>query len=161
MSVSLIVAVSDNGVIGRDGKLPWHLPDDLKRFRSLTIGARVLMGRKTADSIGAPLARRRNIVASRRGITRRGAWVTVPSLVDAIQAYNGEDVFIIGGAEVYEAALPFCTRAYVTRVHATVEGSDLMRFPCDLSSWHVVASERHDADARHAHAFTFETLSRR
>mgnify|MGYP001021195921 CR=1 FL=1 len=161
MTVALIAAVSDNGVIGRNGALPWRLPDDLKRFRTLTEGHAVIMGRRTYESIGAPLDRRANFVLSRR----RGyeaSWARVIANVDYAMRFATSmgDVFVIGGAEVYAAALPYCERAYVTRVHTTVEGDNLTRFPCDLSAWRVVASERHEADARHAHPFTFETLVR-
>ena len=161
--IALIAAVSDNGVIGRDGALPWHLPDDLARFRALTLGHAVLMGRKTFKSLGGRLSGRFNFVLS-RDTTFRDADVRVELSLDVLTnetwAPTWRNLFVIGGAEVYEAALPFCTRAYVTRVHATVEGDNLTRFPCDLSAWRVVASERHEADARHAHAFTFGTLVR-
>jgi dihydrofolate reductase len=162
MTVAIIAAVSDNGVIGRDGNLPWHLPDDIKRFRSLTIGHAVVMGRRTFESIGAPLEHRANFVLSRKR-DYVASWARVVSTISAALtiAERMGDVFVVGGADVYAAALPFCTRAYVTRVHATVEGGYLTRFPCDLTSWRVVASEHREADARHSHALTFETLSRR
>lgn len=158
--IALVVAVSDNGVIGRDGVLPWHLPDDLARFRELTLGHAVLTGRRTYESIGQPLLGRSNLVASRStAMHPDGVWI-VRDIRHELESVTCGDVFVIGGAAVYIAALQFCDRAYVTRVHTAVEGDNLTRFPCDLSSWRVVESERHEADARHAHAFTFETLVR-
>lgn len=163
MTVALIAAVSDNGVIGRNGALPWRLPDDLKRFRTLTEGHAVIMGRRTYESIGAPLDRRANFVLSRR----RGyeaSWARVIANVDYAMRFATSmgDVFVIGGAEVYAAALPYCERAYVTRVHTTVEGDNLTRFPCDLSRWRVDVEsiEHHDRDERHAHAFAMMTAVR-
>lgn len=162
MTISIIVAVSDNGVIGKAGKLPWHLPDDLARFRELTLGARVLMGRKTYESLGKrALPGRTRLVLSRRlAFVDNGVWAIRDIRHEAESVNVGDRLFVVGGAEVYTAALPYCAVAYVTRVHTTVDGDDLTRFPCDLSSWRVVASKRREADSRHAHAFTFETLER-
>lgn len=164
MTVSLIVAVSDNGVIDHDGKLPWHLPDDLKRFRALTIGHAVVMGRRTFESIGAPLEHRANFVLSRTpGYV--ASWARVVSTIEAALtiAERMGDVFIVGGADVYALALPYCTRAYVTRVHTTVTGENLTMMPqFDPSQWREVAgsSARHPADDRHAYAFDTVTLDR-
>lgn len=158
VTIALIVAHDLNGVIGRDGTLPWHLPDDMRRFREITFGRVVLMGRKTFEGLGGPLKRRVNLVASR-------SMETCPDDVRIVRDVRGElanatggDLLVIGGAEVYREALPFCDRAYVTRVHTRVAGDGLVRFPCDLSGWRVIEREEHRADACHAHAFTFETL---
>lgn len=166
MTVSLIVAVSDNNIIGRNDTLPWHLPKDLRRFRALTLGATVLMGRKTYESIGRPLPDRTNLVASRTAsMPRRHVCIVRDVRYELFNIASGGacvlgNVFVIGGAEVYREALPFCDRAYVTRVHTTVEGEGLVRFPCDLSGWGAVEREEHGADDSHAHPFTFETLVR-
>lgn len=161
MTVSLIVAVSDNGIIGRDGALPWQLPDDLARFRELTLGAAVLMGRRTYESIGRLLPGRSSLVASRTlSPNINGVWI-VRDVCYELSNVVSADTFVIGGADVYRVALPYCDRAYVTRVHTTIEGTGLTAFPCDLSAWRLVASERHEADSTHAHAFTFETLVRK
>ncbi len=128
----------------------------------------MLMGRKTFESIGKPLHDRTNLVASRKTSIRADGVRVVSSvryeLMSAIIRDLCDepvgDVFVIGGAEVYRAALPFCSRAYVTRVHTRVEGDNLVRFPCDLSSWRVLEREEQRADACHAHAFEFLTMVR-
>ena len=157
--VTLVVAVADNGVIGRAGDLPWRLPDDLKRFKQTTLGKPVLMGRKTWDSIGRPLPGRRNIILSTRpGFTAAGADV-FPSLDAALDACAGEpEVMVIGGAEIYRVALPLATRIHLTRVHATPEGDTFLELPLD--GWRELSREDHPADDRHAHAFSFVTLER-
>ncbi len=163
MTVSLIVAYDLNGTIGRNGTLPWRLPDDLKRFRALTEGHAVIMGRETYESIGAPLDHRANFVLSRR----RGydaSWARVVSNIDYAMRFAATmgDVLVIGGAEVYAAALPYVERAYITSVLTHVEGDNLTRFPCDLSQWRVDVEsvEHHAADERHAHAFAMMTAVR-
>jgi len=163
VTISIIVAYDLNGTIGRNGALPWRLPDDLKRFRALTEGHAVIMGRKTYESIGAPLEHRANFVLTRqRGYD--ASWARTVSNIDyAVRfAATTGDVFIIGGAEVYATALPYVTRAYITRVDTRVEGTTLTRFPCDLSRWRVdvEAIQHHDRDERHAHAFAMMTAER-
>ncbi|MFO1492502.1 MAG: dihydrofolate reductase [Kiritimatiellia bacterium] len=157
--VTLVVAVADNGVIGRAGDLPWRLPDDLKRFKQTTLGKPVLMGRKTWDSIGRPLPGRRNIIMSTRpGFAAAGADV-FPALDAALAACAGEpEVMVIGGAEIYRAALPLATRIHLTRVHAAPEGDTVLDLPLD--GWRELSREVHPADDRHAHAFSFITLER-
>ena len=157
--VTLVVAVADNGVIGRDGTLPWRLPDDLKRFKQTTLGKPVLMGRKTWDSIGRPLPGRRNIILSTRpGFTAAGADV-FPTLDAALHACAGEpEVMVIGGAEIYRVALPLATRIHLTRVHAAPEGDTFLELPLD--GWRELSREDHPADDRHAHPFSFVTLER-
>lgn len=162
MTVSLVVAYDLNGVIGRNGALPWHLPDDLARFRELTRGAAVLMGRRTYESIGRPLPGRSNLVASRSTAMRPdGVWI-VRDIRHELESVTCGDVFVIGGAEVYAAALPYVERAYITSVYTRVEGDNLTRFPCDLSRWcvDVESIEHHDRDERHAHAFAMMTAVR-
>jgi dihydrofolate reductase len=142
----LIAAVSRNGVIGRGGKLPWHLPDDLARFKALTLDHAIIMGRKTFESIGRPLPRRRNLVISRQpGFSAEGIEV-FSSLEGAIEAaYAGGDTspFVIGGAEIYAAALPLATRLELTEVREIVEG-DAFFPPLDPLAWRLVAREEHD-----------------
>lgn len=162
LRVSLIAACSENGVIGRDGDLPWRLPDDLKRFRMLTTGHHVLMGRKTWESIGRALPRRVNLVLSRRpGFAAEGAIVcrSIEEALDHARAAGETELFVIGGEAVYRLALPIAQRLYLTRVHATVEGD--ARFPAfERERFRLVERERREADEAHAHAFTFETLER-
>ena len=123
MFVSLIVAMSENRVIGRDGALPWRLPDDLARFKRLTMGHAVIMGRTTYESIGRPLPGRRNVVLSRRGVAVPGTCVFV-SLDKALGALAPEHdhAFVIGGQELYQAALPVADRIYLTLIHRTIAG---------------------------------------
>lgn len=160
--ISLIAAVARNGVIGRDNELPWRLPDDLKHFKRLTSGHTIVMGRRTWESIGArPLPNRQHIVISRdRGYEAPGASVA-GSLEEALKlAADEAEVFIIGGQQIYELAMPLADRLYLTEVEADVPGDAL--FPAlDRSRWQVVEETTHEADDRHAHAFRFVTLDRR
>lgn len=160
MMISLIVAMAENRVIGKDNELPWHLPDDLKWFKKSTLGKPIIMGRKTWESIGRPLPGRRNIVVSRNPDYHAEGCETVTDL-NAVLASTDclDEVVIIGGAGLYEVALPFVQRIYLTRVHADVDGDTY--FPeFDEKLWNLVSEERHEADARHAHAFTFQVLNR-
>ena len=159
--LSLVVAMSENHVIGRDGRLPWRLPDDLKRFKELTTGHTIIMGRKTFDSIGRPLPNRRNIVVTRQeGWSSQGVEVA-HSLDEALTAARSDgEVFIIGGEQIYRAALPRADTIHLTRVHATVEG-DAQFPPLEERCWECVEQINHPADARHAHAMTFEVHRRR
>jgi dihydrofolate reductase len=158
--LSVVVAADERGGIGRDGGLPWHLPEDLKRFKALTMGKPIVMGRRTWDSIGRPLPGRRSIVVSRQaGLEIAGAEV-VGSLERALQlAADAPEVCVIGGAELYRLALPSAEFVHLTRVHATVE-ADTFLPALDPSEWQEVSSERHPADARHAHPYSFVTLRR-
>jgi dihydrofolate reductase len=158
--VSLVLAMSENRVIGRDGGLPWHLPKDLQHFKKLTVDHTVIMGRKTFDEIKHPLANRRNVVVSRNpDFQPRGATV-VPSLDEALALGATErEVFVIGGGEIFRLALPRADRLYLTVVHASVEGDTY--FPSfDATAWALEEEERHEADEKHAYPFTFRTYSR-
>ena len=160
--VTLIVAMTDDGVIGVDGQLPWRLPEDLRRFKAATLGKPVVMGRKTFESIGRPLPQRHNIVLTRQiGLSLADAAVTVvPTLDAALQAAgDASEVMIIGGAEIYRLALPFAQRILLTRVHAEVRGDT--HFPrLDPEAWRVVSSETYAADDKHAYPMSFEDLER-
>ena len=160
MRISLIVAASANGVIGADGELPWHLPDDFRFFKQVTMGKPIVMGRRTWESIGRPLPGRQNIVITRQtGFEATGASV-VDSPEAAVEAAGDQDeIMIIGGGEIYRRFLPMADRVYLTRVDATIEGDTF--FPAlDEGEWAVDSSERHDADERHAYAFEFRVYSR-
>jgi len=159
--VSLIVAMAQNGVIGRENTLPWRLPADLRRFRTFTLGKPILMGRKTFDSIGRPLPGRVNLVLTRdRGWFAPGVTV-VHSLEEALmQARSSEELVAIGGAEIYRMLLPFARRIYLTHVHADVPGDTY--FPdFDATQWADVECRMHPADEKHAYPITFVTLERR
>ena len=153
--LALIVAVSDNGVIGVDGQLPWHIPEDLKHFRKNTTGHAIIMGRKTFDSIGRPLPRRRNIVVTRNTNLKIEGVEVVHSLNEAISLARTEDdePRIIGGSSLYAEAMPQITTMILTKVHQQVEGDTF--FPAyDESSWKVTASTPGDG-------CTFLTLERK
>ena len=159
MRISVIAAVAENDVIGRDGALPWHLSRDLKKFKERTWGHTLLMGRKTWDSIGRPLPGRRSIVVTRQqGFAAPGA-ETAASLEQALALAADEEVFVIGGAEIYRQALPLARRLLLTRVHAPVEG-DVSFPPVDWNRWRLVEEERFEADARHAYPHSFQTFER-
>lgn len=155
MILSILVAVAKNGIIGREGRLPWHLPDDLRRFKRLTTGHAIVMGRRTYESIGRALPGRRSVVLSRDPAFAPPGIEVVRSLDAALAACAGEEeVFVIGGESLFREALPRADRVYLTRVHADIAGE--VRFPAfDETSWVLVASEAHAADGNHAHPFTF------
>lgn len=164
--LGLVVAVAENGVIGRDGDLPWRLPDELKYFKRLTVGHTLIMGRRTFESIGRPLPRRRTLVLTRdpdwqaEGVE---SFADLPAAVDAATddaAADDHRIFVVGGSSVYAAALPRTDHLFWTRIHAEVDGDT--RFPAvDWDAWRLVGSERHGADERHAFAFTMEHYARK
>jgi dihydrofolate reductase len=159
-TVTLVVAVAENGVIGREGRLPWHLPDDLKRFKALTWGKPILMGRRTFESIGRALPGRRNVVLTRSKDYRPEGVVVADSLEQALAlCRDADEVAVIGGAELFRLALPLARRIHLTRVHAAVEG-DVHWPPLDPAEWREVAREEHPPDERHAYAMTFLELER-
>jgi dihydrofolate reductase len=161
--VSLIVAAAAHGVIGANGGLPWHLPADLKRFKALTMGHHLLLGRKTWESIGRPLPGRPMLVLSRApGLAlppEARQVATVAEGLEVARAAGERELFGIGGAEVYAQLLPLAERVYWTEVLAEV-GGDTVFPPWDRGGWRVVDREDHPADARHAHPFRFETWER-
>jgi dihydrofolate reductase len=156
-----VVAMAANAVIGRDGHLPWRLPDDLKRFKAITLGKPILMGRKTWESLGRPLPGRDNLVLTRdRGWSPQGCQV-VHSLDEAVAAAGSvAELMVIGGAEVYRLAWPRLERLELTEVHAAVEGETRLDL-LDPAEWRETARELHPADERHSLAFSFVTLERR
>lgn len=160
MLLSIVVAAAENDVIGDRNALPWRLPDDLKRFKAVTMGKPVLMGRKTFESIGKPLSGRTNIVMTRDTSLRLDGCITASSIDDALLAAgSAAEVMVIGGAELYRQVLPRTDVIYLTRVHADIAGDT--RFPEVVwDDWLELESEYHRADERHAHAFTFLKLAR-
>lgn len=157
--VSLVVAMDENGLIGRNGQLPWRLPEDLKHFRRLTLGKTVLMGRKTWDSLGKPLDGRRNWVLSRDRAFRPAGCEVFATLEQALAAHREGELFVIGGAQLYRQALPLASTVHLTRVHARVDGDTT--FPeWSASDFRQTEIVDHPADARHAHAYSFITLER-
>lgn len=169
MIISLLVAMDENRGIGLQGGIPWHLPDDLKHFRALTMGHHVVMGRKTYESIGKPLPGRKLVIVTRNPSYRpvnceepAGACLTVHSLeaaLDAARSRGEDEVFVIGGGEIFAQALPLSERLYLTLVHGSVPADTF--FPAwPEEDWVEVSSRFHPQDERHAYPFTFKTLER-
>lgn len=159
--ISLIVAASDTGVIGQNGGLPWRLSADLRRFKTLTLGKPIVMGRRTFVSIGRPLPGRINMVISRNaGFAAEGVTV-VPDLPSALAAAGPvAEVMVIGGAEIYALAMPQAQRLYLTRVHGEVRGDTHLR-GFDLTQWRQLACEEVPADERNSHASSYGVFERR
>lgn len=158
--LALVVAMDRHRLIGANGGLPWHLPDDLKRFRAITMGHPILMGRRTWESLGRPLPGRHNIVVTRQpGYVAAGA--TVAGSLDAALAAAGAvpEAMVIGGAALYAEALARAQRLYLTEVDGTFAG-DTWFPPWRSDEWREMAREVHPADARHACPFSFVVLQR-
>ena len=155
--VSLIAALDLARAIGKDNALPWHLPDDLKRFKALTLGKPLLMGRKTAQSLGRALPRRRNLVLTRSGAPPFSGMQAVASMEQAlaIAGTEGDELCVIGGGDVFAMALPIASRMHLTWVDATVAGADVFFPRFDEAAWREVARAHHPADDAHACAFDF------
>lgn len=163
MLVSLIAAADENNVIGHGNTMPWRLPDELKHFRATTKGHPVIMGRKTYDSIGRPLPERLNIVVSRNPDFQAEGCLVVHSLHDAIELAKREatdEAFVIGGAQLYEVALPIADRIYLTRIHTHLTAGDAYFPAIPFEEWEEVSRERHETDERHPFAFSFTVLDR-
>jgi dihydrofolate reductase len=161
-SITLVVAAAENGVIGRDGGLPWRLPADLAHFKAVTMGKPIVMGRKTWESIGRPLPGRTNVVVTGQPDYEAPGCVVTHSFEAALAAgsqTDAEEIMIVGGAALYAAALPRADRILLTRVHAAVEGDTFFPALAD-EEWELVAIERHEADERHPSAYSFIELRR-
>lgn len=159
---TLVVAMSRNGVIGRDNALPWKLSSDLKRFKSMTMGQCLLMGRKTFESIGGPLPGRQTIVLSRAGLESALPPVTVVSDLSQVAecVEPGRRVMVVGGAQIYAAALPACDTLWITRVLVDVEG-DTYFPPVEWSQWQLASSEAVAADAQNQWPSEFQIWLRK
>jgi len=158
--IALVAALDRNRAIGRDGAMPWHLADDLKRFKALTLGKSVLMGRKTALAIGRPLPGRPNLVLTRAGTAPFDGQHVVHSLDQAL-AYAGDaELMVIGGGEVYALVLPRATRMHLTEIDTATPDADTFFPAFDPGKWREVAREHHPADARHPLAFDFVDYER-
>ena len=163
MILSLLVAASENNVIGRDNQLPWHLPNDLKYFKNLTWGMPILMGRKTFDSIGKPLPGRKSIVITRNTDWQQEQVVVVHSIDGAIEKARQDDVkevFVIGGAEIFHTSFEKASRIYLTRVHAEIEG-DVFFPEIPVHDWKLISAKRCEADEKNAFAHTFQVWERK
>jgi len=165
VQISIVVAVSENGVIGADGGLPWDLPDDQQFFKRLTLGGCIVMGRGTHESVGRLLPRRTTLIVSRNPDYRVPGAEVVPSFEEALawaERQGLAEIFAVGGAGVYAAALPLAHRLYLTRVHAHVSGETRMPGPLDPGElgFSRIAEQHHAPDAQHSHGFTFQTWER-
>ena len=161
MLISLIAALDRNHAIGRDGVMPWHLPDDLKRFKALTLGKSVLMGRKTALAIGRALPGRMNLVLTRGDSAPYAGQVVVHSLDEAIERAGCEELAVIGGGEVYALALPHATRMHLTWVDTEVADADAFFPRFDAGDWIETARMHQPPDARHAYRLDYVDYARR
>lgn len=156
----LVAAMDRARAIGRDDALPWHLPDDLKRFKALTLGGTVLMGRRTAQAIGRALPGRDNLVLTRSRQAPFPGQRAVATLAQARALAGAAPLYVAGGGEVYALALPEATAMHLTLVDTLVEGADAFFPPWDPGHWRVVGEQAHAADARHAQGFRFVELVR-
>ena len=159
MDIILIVALDRAGAIGRDGNLPWRLPDDLKRFKALTTGHTILMGRRTFTSIGRALPDRRNLVLTHDQSFHAPSVEPVHTFEEALSRAD-DPLFVIGGGTVYTQALPIATRLVLTEVDTLIEGADAFFPAWDPGEWREVLNSPHPADERHAHDFVFRDLVR-
>jgi dihydrofolate reductase len=159
--LSIIVAVSENNVIGKDNDLIWHLPRDLKHFKDTTTGHYIIMGRKTFESNGRPLPNRTNVIITRdKNYTAKGC-IVVHSLEEAIKkAENNSEPFIIGGGKIYEQALPFVDRIYLTQIHHSFDGDTY--FPeLDMNEWVVTDKRDFEPDEKNRYPFSILVLDRK
>jgi dihydrofolate reductase len=160
--VSIIAALSENRVIGRDNKLPWHLPADLARFKRLTLNKPILMGRRTWESLPGILPRRQHVVVTRDRTFAPGGCLVVPSPEMALSAVaKHPEVMVIGGAALYRSMLPMVTRMYLTLVHTRVEDGDAFFPEWNSAAWEEVEREERPRDGRNAYDLSFVELVRR
>ena len=162
MLISLVVAAASNNVIGKQGIMPWHLPNDLKHFKNVTWGMPVIMGRKTFDSLGKVLPGRKNIIITRQDNWKADGAVTVKSMDDALflaKQTDAREVMVIGGGEIFKIIFDKSNRIYLTRIEAQPEGDTF--FPAiDPKHWHLVSQKKHESDEKHAYNYAFETWER-
>ncbi len=153
-TISMIVAASENDVIGRDGDMPWRLSADLKRFKKLTMGHAIIMGRKTYESIGRLLPGRTTVILTRQSDFVVDGAIVVQRLEDAIAATADESPFIVGGAEIYRLALPQIDEIQLTRVHSEIEGDTFLP-PIDWDQWDEVSRKRFESDEKNSFSYSF------
>lgn len=161
MIISLVAAASDNNVIGKNGALPWRMPADMKFFKNLTMGHTIIMGRKTYESMGRPLPGRKNIVITRNKNFKAEGCTVLSSLNEAFDMFTEEkEVFIIGGAEIYKAAMPLADKIYLTRVHCMVEGdAHFVQLP--EKEWVEAEHSNYPSDDKNPYSYSFIELVRK
>ncbi|MFN3753190.1 dihydrofolate reductase [Flavobacterium sp.] len=159
--ITLIAAVAENNALGKDNQLLWHLPDDFKRFKTMTSGHYIIMGRKTFESFPKPLPNRTHVIISRQKNYLPDGCIVVDSLEKAIQACpKGEEIFIIGGGQIYKQSIAIADKVDITRVHQTFDADTY--FPeINLDEWQLIFEEFHPKDERHPFDFTFQTFVRK
>ena len=163
MTLSIIVALSTNNVIGRDNKLPWHMPADLKRFKNLTMGHHLLMGRKTFFELGKPLPGRINVVITRDPHFSAEGVAIARSMDEAIskaEAAGDGEIFLAGGGDIFRQVIHRADRMYVTRIHAEIEGDTVFPEFDDVNEWRLVDAEHFEADARNQYPYSFLAYER-
>ncbi|MCB1803069.1 MAG: dihydrofolate reductase [Gammaproteobacteria bacterium] len=159
-NLSIIAAMSDNQVIGRDNKLPWRMPADLAHFKRITMGKPIIMGRRTWESLPGLLPHRIHVVLTRdRDYVAEGATV-VHSIAEAIELFgDADEMLVVGGANVYAQTLPLASTIYLTLIHRTIDGDT--RFPdFEVGEWHEVSRTRHACDERNPHDYSFVVMRR-
>lgn len=160
MTISSIVAFSDNNVIGIDNELPWHLPNDLKFFKRTTSNHTIIMGRKTFESIGRPLPNRENIVITRNASYKADGIRCFDSIEAAVKYCENkakDEIFFIGGAQIYKACLPWTDKLFITRVHTTIDNGTAFFPEVALNKWELIKKEPQQKDEKNAFDHTFET----
>ncbi|HEX7902607.1 MAG TPA: dihydrofolate reductase [Chitinophagaceae bacterium] len=162
MIISLVVAAASNNAIGKEGQMPWTMPNDMKHFKNVTWGMPVIMGRKTFESLGKPLAGRKNIVITRQDDWKREGTVAVRNIEDALflaQETDAKEVMVIGGGEIYRTLFDKAKRIYLTRIEAEPEADTF--FPTiDPKQWTLVSIKNYEADEKNAYNYSFQTWER-
>jgi len=159
MIITLVVAAANNNAIGKDNKLLWHLPNDMKYFKNVTWGMPVVMGRKTFEALGKPLAGRKNIVLTRQNNWKIEGTVAVKNFDDAVflvEHMDAKEMMVIGGGEIYRSVLNRSDRIHITRVDAAFEDADTFFPSIDPAAWRLVSQKKYEADARHLYNYSFQ-----
>lgn len=160
MSISFIFAMDQNRAIGKDNKLPWHLPADLNFFKNVTTGHSILMGRKTYESIGRPLPRRRNVVLTQNAnFTAEGCEV-IHAVDEALQRFGDEELFVIGGTEMFRLFLPYVTRMYITQIEYKFE-ADVFFPEMDMKGWRLISNEQGVQDEKNPYVYFFQIYEKK
>jgi len=163
MNISIIVGLGNNNEIGKGNDIPWYLPADLKYFKQKTIGHPIIMGRKCYESIGRPLPKRTNIIVTRNPEFEAEGCITAFTLDAAIQlakAYDTEEIFIIGGGEIYKEGLSLASRIYITYIDIDIPNADVFFPALDTKEWSIISEEAHTKDAKNPYDYTFTILER-
>lgn len=158
--ITMIAAIAENNALGKDNDLLWHLPDDFKRFKQITSGHYIIMGRKTFESFPKPLPNRTHVIITRQKEYHPEGCIVVDSIEKAIEACpKGEDIFIIGGGEIYTLGMDFADSLEITRVHESFEADAF--FPeIDRNKWNLISEEYHPADEKHKYDFSYQTFTK-